>query len=95
MKFLLAATAILIATQAQAQPLCLPHAMMVDTLQDKYGETQRMIAFSPRAVTEVYENPETGSWTLLITGLNRMACIRGSGKDGVVIIAPVEPKEPT
>ena len=92
---LLAATAILIATQAQAQPLCLPHAMMVDTLKDKYGEQPRVTAVSHRSITEIYANPKTGTWTLLITGTNSMSCIRASGKQGVHVIAPVEPKEPT
>jgi len=92
---LLAALA-LISTQAQAQaPLCLPHSMMVDTLKDKYGEHQRVTAVNHRSITEIYANPVTGTWTLLVTGTNGMSCIRGSGNQGVHVIAPVEQKEPT
>ena len=90
------AAAALLATTAQAQaPLCMPHNMMVDALRGRFGEEQRMIAASSRAITEIFENAETGSWTLLITSTNGMACIRGSGKDGVIVSAPVEPAEGT
>ena len=91
----LLASIVLIATQAQAQPLCLPHTMMVDTLKDKYGEQPRVAAVSHRSVTEIYANPKTGTWTLLVTGTNGMSCIRASGKQGVHVIAPVESKEAT
>ena len=93
---LIIAAAALLATTAQAQvPISMPHNMMLDALRDRFGEEQRMIAASSRAITEIFENAETGSWTLLITGTNGMACIRGSGKGGVMINAQLEPDEGT
>lgn len=94
MRLLLAALA-LYAPTAQAQAPCMPHTLMVKALADRYGESQRVVGYADRAIMEVYENADTGTWTVLVTGTNGLACIRASGKLGVMINAQVEPDEGT
>ena len=70
----------LLATQAQAFPRCLPHDAMVKTLASKYGETRRVLAVNKISAVEMFHNPKTGTWTLLITGTNGVSCIRAAGR---------------
>ena len=71
----------LIATQAHAQtPRCTTHDDMVKKLADKYGESRRVLGTSRAALMEVFHNPETGTWTLVVTGTNGISCIRAAGR---------------
>jgi len=74
----------LLATQAQAVPRCLPHDAMVKALASKCGETRRVLAVNKISAVEMFHNPETGTWTLLITGTNGVSCIRAAGTHLIV-----------
>lgn len=90
----LAVAAILLATQAHAAPPCMPHDIMVEQLKQRFGETRIMLGGNASSVTEIFHNPETGSWTLVITGTNGWSCIRSAGT-GIQFNAQVEPEEGT
>ena len=94
-RFIILAALALSAATAQAQAPCMPHPGMVKALPDRHGESQRVVGVGDRAIMEVYENADTGTWTVLVTGTNGLACIRASGKGGVMINAQVEPDEGT
>ena len=72
--------------QAPSAPLtharvCGDRTEMLKNLQQKYGETAHSIALSNAGgVLEVFTNPETGSWTILITNPGRPTCVAGAGK---------------
>lgn len=59
---------------------CGERAKVVETLQEKYGETRRGIGVAAgNRVLEVYASAKTGSWTAIISTMDGRACIVGSG----------------
>lgn len=77
----LAIAVALFCTSAEAQMRCGPHAMIVKGLQDKFSEARVARWSSETHVTEVWGNEHTGTWTLLQTRPNGMACITGMGRN--------------
>lgn len=59
---------------------CAPHDDIVKVLNKKYQETRRALAVvSATAVMEIFLSPE-GTWTMLVTNTQGIACITASGE---------------
>ena len=93
MKALITATAVmaLIATQAQAEVYCAPRAIAVTHLTETYGEIRQSIGMEQRdLLVETWANPDTGSFTVTITGADGEMCfaLTGDGYEGLAGALP-------
>ncbi len=69
------------AAPAWAQMVCGKRTDMVSQLGEKYGETRRSMGLaSGRGVVELYASEETGSWTILMTSPQGIACMMAAGQ---------------
>jgi hypothetical protein len=76
----LLAMAILFSIGVKAQGRCAPRDEVVKVLAQKYSERVRAVGIlSDLALMEVYVS-EKGTWTILITNRNGMACIQAAGE---------------
>ena len=67
---------------AQAQMACGTRDSIVAKLGDKYGEVRRGGGLAgSTAIFEVWASEATGTWTILKTTPNGMACIMAVGDD--------------
>lgn len=63
-----------------AQAACAERASVVQRLADIYGETlQGMGLNQNNTVLEVYASEETGTWTILVTRPDGIACLIAAG----------------
>jgi hypothetical protein len=88
--------AILIATQAlRAQDAgCAERGTIVERLARDYGESRQSIGLvGGRQVLEVFASEETGSWTILLTAPDGVACLVATG-ELFHRFDPVPPGEP-
>ncbi|WP_424927371.1 hypothetical protein [Amaricoccus tamworthensis] len=77
----LAVAAPVTAVNAQATNACADREMVIKRLADKYGETLQSLGLHQNnAVLEVYASDKSGSWTILISRPNGMACLVASGQ---------------
>ncbi|HKK35295.1 MAG TPA: hypothetical protein VJ994_03300 [Paracoccaceae bacterium] len=61
--------------------VCGERAAVVKRLRDAYGETRRGYGLQRGAsVIEVYASAETGSWTILVTTPDGVACLVAAGQ---------------
>ncbi len=80
------AAAYLAAAFAQAQMVqpvqmaCGARDSFLAQLDAKYGETRRSMGLSDNSVVELFANEATGSWTILITSPQGIACILAAGE---------------
>lgn len=58
---------------------CAQHGTMVENLADKYGEQKTSAGLTGQQVMEVYANPETGTWTVLMVNAEGLACMVAAG----------------
>lgn len=66
---------------AQESAPCAPRESIVTQLESKYGETRRGAGLQNRgAVTEVFANLETGTWTILVTRPDGVSCAVAAGE---------------
>ncbi len=66
---------------AQALSACAPRADIIAQLQKKYGETRRGAGLQNRgAVTEVFASAATGTWTIIVTRPDGVACAVAAGE---------------
>lgn len=77
----------LFATPAVAQE-CAPHGDVVAALSERFSEQQRLIALTENGTVLEFYGAESGTWTILITSPNGMACLVAAGSD-FEIVAPV------
>ena len=86
------AVALAMAAPAHAQTArCADRTAIVAGLLAEYGEVQVMAGQQGTdTILEVFANPATGSWTVLTTTRDGMACLRGAGTD-LVIARPDDP----
>lgn len=73
----------LAATQVRAEPPrnCAPRALVLERLQEGYGETRQSIGLAGQgAVVEVFAALETGTWTIIVTGPGGLTCLVASGQ---------------
>ncbi len=67
---------------AQAQMACGTRDSVVAKLGDKYGEVRRGGGLTgSTAIFEIWASEATGTWTILKTTPNGMACIMAVGDD--------------
>ncbi|SMH40623.1 hypothetical protein [Maritimibacter sp. HL-12] len=88
--------AILLATQAlRAQETsCGERAMIVERLARDYGESRQSLGVvGGRQVLELFASDETGSWTILLTAPDGIACLVAAGAR-FRRFDPVAPGEP-
>jgi hypothetical protein len=73
---------LILATQnAFAASQCGPRDQVVSVLGQKYSETRHGIGLNgPGQVMELYVNPTTGTWTILITLPAGETCLVASGE---------------
>ena len=77
----LAAVLAVIAGPVTAQTNCGPHADVTQRLAAGYGEHRQAIGLaSDNTVMEVYASLETGTWTIVVTRANGIACLVASGR---------------
>lgn len=90
MKALIFAAA-LVAMPAYAQENCGRHDDVLNTLATLFGETVQVQAIQNNmTLLEITANPETGSWTILITDASGMTCgVAGGG--GFEVVKPGQP----
>ena len=78
---LIAATAFFSVAQAQTRSPCAERDAVVQRLKDKYGETlQSRGLHQSNALMELYASESTGTWTILVTRPNGMACLIAAGE---------------
>ena len=78
---LLAAGLSACAIPAAAQQACAPRADIVAHLEAKYGETRIGAGLQTRgSVTEVFVSAESGTWTIIVTRPDGMACAVAAGE---------------
>ncbi|MHA1528818.1 MAG: hypothetical protein ACTSVG_07345 [Alphaproteobacteria bacterium] len=66
---------------ARAQMVCGKRADIISQLSEKYGETRRSLGVSEGSrVVELYASDETGSWTILMTNPQGIACMMAAGQ---------------
>ncbi len=76
-----AALMVAIATQARAQTACGKRADMVRVLDENYGEVRRGGGLAgPTAIYEIWASDATGTWTILKTYPNGVACVVAVGE---------------
>lgn len=69
------------ATGALAATACANRTTVVERLASRYGETlQSMGLHRDNSVIEVYASNSTGTWTILVTRPDGVACLLASGE---------------
>ena len=88
---LLATVFTLFATTATAQVACQTREYALNSLQNKFGERRQSIGLDHKdRLMEIFVNPETRSWTIVITTPDGTSCAIASGKAyDVVPTAPI------
>lgn len=60
---------------------CAPRVVVVERLEQKYGETRQAIGIGQQGmVMETFASDETGSWTITVTMPTGMTCLMASGQ---------------
>lgn len=72
--------AALMASPAAAEN-CAPHPNAVAFLAENFGESRQSIGLMDGRIVEMIANPDTGTWTILITTPDGRACIVAAGTD--------------
>lgn len=79
---ILAAGSLALPAAAQA-PQCAPTVEVMDTLTETWGESPVSSGLTDDDIYAVWWlNPETGTWTLTMTGTDGLTCIAGFGRNG-------------
>ena len=69
------------APDAAAQSRCGAREKIVAHLATKYGEQQRSVGIQGRGeVIEIYTNPESGTWTIILTNARGLSCLMAAGE---------------
>ncbi|MEL7465776.1 MAG: hypothetical protein AAFN79_17030 [Pseudomonadota bacterium] len=74
---------IVAASSAKAQQggLCGQRDQIVSQLQSVHGESRQAVGLQQNArVMETYANPETGSWTIIVSTPTGVACLVAAGE---------------
>lgn len=66
---------------AQNQRNCAPRDVVLQRLEQDYGETRQSIGLASRgAMIETHASRETGTWTITVTMPNGITCLIASGQ---------------
>ncbi len=72
---------------------CAERAKVIQRLAERYGETLQSLGLQENStLLEVYASDATGTWTILITRPNGMACLVASGQSWEKEAVPFLPK---
>ena len=64
-----------------SRPACADRTKVIERLAERYGETrQSMGMHQNNGVLEVYASSDTGTWTILVTMPNGVACLIAAGQ---------------
>ena len=64
----------------QPSLLCKPHAYILKVLKERYGEHVMARAVNNKGeLVEVFRNPKTKTWTVVVTTINNLSCVVGLG----------------
>ena len=76
---------------------CAPRTAIVERLATKYGESRQSMGLGTNnAVVEVFASADTGTWTILFTRPDGVACLIAAGQGfEMVAEAPMATGEPT
>lgn len=67
---------------------CAPRAQMIEVLSSRHAETRHAIGLTTnRTVMELYASETSGSWTLLVTLPNGLACLVAAGNGFELTVA--------
>ena len=82
---------------AQAQAPCAPRDMLIERLDEQYGEQLQSLGLQPDgSILEIYANLETGTFTVLVSRPDGSSCMSGSGQMWEQNVQPLDkPGEPT
>ena len=82
------------AQQVFARPgTCALRTDVTERLAATYGETRKGIGIARQgAVMEIYASDETGSWTIIVTLPDGMACLVASGQSYEALADALPPK---
>ena len=71
-----------LSVQSQQDPLfCKPHANILATLNEKYGEYVMAYAVDNQGrIIEIFRNPKTKTWPVIVTVANDLSCVVGAGQ---------------
>lgn len=70
-------------TQANAQQLCQPTEVVTSTLTENYGEHEIFGGLDAQErLVQMYLNPETGTWTAVMSTPNGISCVVAAGEYG-------------
>ncbi len=62
--------------------VCALHDIITDALKDRWGEAQVGLGINNEgALVEVFVNPKSGSFTILLTRPDGWSCVATAGKD--------------
>lgn len=79
------------AAAAAQPPNCAPRDLVIQRLAGRYGETLRNQGLLSRDSTmvEVFSSEETGTWTILMTRPDGLACLLAAGQQWEQVTASV------
>ncbi len=63
--------------------VCVPREQLLATLQNKHSESLKAWEVREGGLWEFFGNDGSGTWTLVLTTGNKVACIKGTGKNWV------------
>ncbi|MEM8570529.1 MAG: hypothetical protein AAGG56_06415 [Pseudomonadota bacterium] len=79
-----AAAVLLPGSPTEANPqvrACADRGKVIERLEERYGETLKSVGLHKnRGVIEVYASSSTGTWTILLTRPDGLACLVASGE---------------
>jgi len=83
--------ALLFVSPAFAEVNCANHNLIVQNLTNKYNEALFGMGLdNNQNLIEIYVNPETGTWTALLTKPDMNTCIVSGGTNFVSVQAPLK-----
>ena len=77
---------------AQTSPAnCAKRAKMVEKLHARFGESRQSVGLTPGGqALEIFAQPETGTWTILLTLPNGTSCMMASGHAYQAVKTPAD-----
>lgn len=69
----------LAASPAAAEQVCMDRVRLVAALAVEYAEVRQSIGLSAGAMVETFANPDTGTWTVIVTPPTMVSCIVAAG----------------
>lgn len=80
------------AAEAQGRSVCADRGKIVERLAETFGETLQSLGLNQdNGVVEIYASEATGTWTILLTRPDGLACLLASGQMWEGDAAPLTP----